>query len=86
MISQYNKILIVGNLNLDQMLPKNVANMAPLIQTLICLSVHNIIEYIMEYIIYMEYMGEYWILYLILPIIILLQFYLHHAVIILLFF
>ena len=79
-------MLIVGNLNLDQMLPKNVANMAPLIQTLICLSVHNIIEYIMEYIIYMEYMGEYWILYLILPVIILLQFYLHHAVIILLFF
>ena len=33
MISKYNKILIVGNLNLDQMLPKNVANIAPLIQS-----------------------------------------------------
>ena len=33
MISQYNKILIVGNLNLDQMLPKNVANIAPLIRS-----------------------------------------------------
>ena len=28
-----HRILIVGNFNLDQMLPENVANIAPLIQS-----------------------------------------------------
>ena len=70
-----HRILTVGDFSLDQMLPENVANIAPLIQN--CHSVHSI---------QLTCIGEYWILYLLPRIPILLQFYLHPTVTYLLFF
>ena len=51
-----HRMLIVGNFNLDQMLPEHVAKVDPLIQNV---DVPNI---------QLIYMGECWIWYLILPI------------------
>ena len=52
-------MLIVGDFNLDQMLPEHVVKVNSPIQNLICLNVRNI-QFI--------YVEEYWIWYLILQI------------------
>ena len=67
-----HRILTVGDFSLNQMLPENVANIAPLIQN--CRSIHSI---------QLTYTGEYWILHLLPRIPILLQLYLHPTAIIL---
>ena len=67
-----HRILTVGDFSLNQILPENVANIAPLIQN--CRSIHSI---------QLTYTGEYWILHLLPRIPILLQLYLHPTAIIL---
>ena len=56
-LSTQQKILIIGDFNLDQILPERVAKVDPLIQKFNLLRVHDI---------QLKYMGEYWIWYLIL--------------------
>ena len=51
-LPRQQKMLIVGDFNLEQMLPEHVVKVDPLIQNLTCLSVHNT---------QLIQMGEYWI-------------------------
>ena len=64
-LPEQHRVLIVGDFNLDQMLPEHVDKVQPLIQILTCLSFLNI---------QLIYMAQYWIWYLILqiPILVLL--------------